>query len=104
MIKPEAYEITLDLDRDRIKSILLEAYRICGETLDTTFTIGAEEFVSKINPYLESNRVSTVVPVSLPSINYPELRIDVNLRKKKIIARLGNRKKQTLLNHYLTIL
>jgi hypothetical protein len=73
MIKIEKYEIALDLDRDRIKSILLEAYKICGETLDTTFTINAEEFVSKINPFLDSNRVSTVVPVSLPSINYPEL-------------------------------
>jgi len=100
----ERYEINIDLDRDRIKSILSEAYKICGEILETNFSITAEGFVSKINPYLDSNRVSTIVPISLPSVNYPELRIDVNLRKKKIIARLGNRKKQALLNHYLTML
>jgi hypothetical protein len=102
MIKPEEYEIALDLDKDRIKSILLETYNICEEILETSFNITLEIFVSKVNIYLESNRVSTPVSIFLPSKNYPELRIDVNLRQRKVIARLGNKKKQVLLNRYLT--
>jgi hypothetical protein len=102
MVKTEKYSINVDLDRDRIKSILLETYNVCGETLETEFNITAEDFASKVNSYLDSNRVSTPVSIFLPSKNYPELRIDVNLRQKKIIARLGNRKKQVLLNRYLT--
>jgi hypothetical protein len=102
MNKSEEYVINLDLDRDRIKSILSETYRICGETLETGFDITSEEFASKTDIYIDSNRISTPVFLNLPSRNYPELRIDVDLRKKKVIARLGNRKKQILLNRYLT--
>ena len=102
MSEPEEYVINLDLDRDRIKTILFETYRICSETLETGFNITSEEFSSKVNIYLDSNRVSTPIFLNLPSRNYPELRIDVNLRRKSVIARLGNRKKQILINRFLT--
>lgn len=102
MIKSEEYNIYLDLDRDRIKHVLLETYKICGEQLETEFNVTSEDFTARINPYLESNRISTPVSINLPSRNYPELRIDVNLRKKSVIARLYNKKRQVLLNRYLT--
>jgi hypothetical protein len=102
VLKAEEYVINLDLDRERLKAVLLETYKICGEALDTEFSITPEEFAAKLNPYLDSNRVSTPVSVYLLSENYPELRIDVNLRMKKVIGRLYNKKKQVLLNRYLT--
>lgn len=98
----EEYKIELDLDRDRIKTILKEAYKICGDTLGVTFNITKDEFVSKINPHLDSNRVAVPVLLGLPSYNYPDMGIEVNIRRKKLIARMSNRKKRILLNRYLT--
>lgn len=102
MNNDEEYKIELDLDRDRIKSILFETYNICKDTLGIEFNTSAEDFVSKINPFLDSNRVSTTVSLNLPSREYPELKIEINLRKKSIIARMSNKKRRILLNRYLT--
>ena len=66
------------------------------------FNVTQDEFVSKIDPYLDSNRVSTVVPIQLPSWKHPELKIEVNLRRRSVFVRMGNRDKQALLNRFLT--
>lgn len=97
-------EPRLGIDRDRIRIILREGYEACQELLATQFDITVDEFVAKIDPHLESNRISTPVQVYLPSKNYPELFIEVDLRRKKLIARMSNKKKQVLLNRYLTVL
>lgn len=98
----ENYKIELDLDRDRIKSILYETYKVCSDTLKTEFIITVDEFVSRINSYLDSNRVCVSVLLNLPSRKYPEMKIEINLRRKKVIARMINRKEKILLNRYLT--
>ena len=98
----ESYKIELDLDRDRIKSILFEVYNVCIDILGVKFFITAEEFVSKISPFLNSNRVSIPVLLNLPCSKYPELNIEVDIRKKKVIARMANKKLRILLNRYLT--
>jgi len=100
---PEEKEV-LDLNRNRIKSVLLEAYKICGEQLGTSFTISAEEFASKANIYLDSNRVTIPVLIDLPSLRYPGIKIELNLRRQKVFARMPYRKKQARLNHYLKVL
>jgi len=97
-------EPLLGIDRNRIKTVLREAYSACQEALGTEFNISEDDFVSKIDPYLECNRISTPVQLSLPSRNYPELIIEVNLRKKGVIARMSNRDKRIFLNRYLTVL
>jgi len=95
-------DIFLDIDRDRIKSILSEAYEHCKLMLSEEFFNTREEFVNKIDPYLDSNRVSVVLTLDLPSRNYPELKIEVDLRRKSVIARMANKKKRVFLNRYLT--
>lgn len=98
-------ETILDLDHDRIKTVLGESYSICKDLLNTEFNISKEKFVSKINPYLESNRISTPVRIGLPTRKYPGLAIEVNLRRKKVFARIPSRKrnhpKQVYINRYL---
>ena len=95
-------KIELDLDRERIKAILKEAYSVSKDILETEFTLTYEEFVSKIKPYLDSNRISSIVSLSLPSRKYPELIIEVNIRRKKLIARMKNDKLRIELNRFLT--
>jgi len=96
------YEIHLDLDRNRIKAVLNETYTVCKDVLGVDFFLTAEEFVGKIDPYLDSNRVSSSVEIRLPSKRYPELKIEVDLRRRGVIARLVNRDTRVLLNRYLT--
>ena len=100
--------IYLDLDRQRIRDVLSETYRIAAEVLETEFNITSEEFASKIEPFLGSNRVSLPVFINLPSRLYPDLKIEVNLRRQKVFARIparkGNHPKQVLLNHHIKVL
>ncbi len=99
----ENYKIELDLDRDRIKSVLSETYSICKDMLEVEFTISEEDFVKKVDIFLDSNRVSTPILLSLPSRKYPELKIEIDPRKKSARARMGLiRKKRIFLNRYLT--
>jgi hypothetical protein len=101
-MQSEKYKIELDLDRDRIKSILSETYSICEDMLGVQFNITIEEFVGKINIFLDSNRVTIPVLLNLPSRQYPELKIEVDPRKKSVRARMAQRKKRIFLNRYLT--
>jgi hypothetical protein len=94
-------KIVLDLDRDRIKTVIREAYKISREFLSTEFQISVDDFVSKINPYLDSNRVTIPVTLYLPSKKYPGMKIEVDLRRKKVFARLHPPSKQATLNHML---
>lgn len=93
--------IVLDLDRDRIRTVILEAYSICRDFLDTEFLITEDQFVSQINPYLDSNRVTTPVQLELPCKKYPGMRLDVDLRRQKVFARLFPKEKQAQLNYML---
>jgi hypothetical protein len=97
-------KLTLDLDRNRIRTVLSETYRICQDYLGVDFNVSAEEFVSMIDPYLDSNRVSIPVTLNLASRKYPTMRIEVNLRRKKVFARLHPPSTQATLNHMLKAL
>jgi hypothetical protein len=70
--------------------------------LDVEFHFTEEVFVSQIDKYLDSNRVTIPVTIALPSDKYPDLHIEVNLRKKSVIARMKNRKKRIYINRFLT--
>jgi len=98
----EKYQIVLDLDRDRIRAIVRESYTAVRDMLSTDPRVTEEAFVASIDPYLNSNRVTNAVTLYLPSKQYPEMRIEVNLRRKSVIARMANRKKQAYVNHFLT--
>jgi hypothetical protein len=95
---------TLDLDRNRIKTILREAYNISRDFLGVEFSITADEFVSKINPYLDSNRVAIPVALELPTKKFPGMRIEVDFKRKKVFARVHPPSKQATLNHMLKAL
>jgi hypothetical protein len=98
----ENHHIFLDLDRDRIRTVLRETYNVGKDILGADFQITVDDFVSKIEPFLDSNRVSTIVLLHLPSRKHPELKIEVNLRKKSVIARMFNKFKRVELNRFLT--
>jgi len=101
-------KINLDFDKNRIKSVLSETYKAASELLDTSFDISSEEFISRIDPYIESNRTSIPVHIDLPSRQFPGLKIEVDLRRAKVFARIPSRSrvhpKQALLNYFLKTL
>ena len=97
-------KFVLDLDRDRIKTVIKEAYNISREFLVTEFSITADEFVSKIEPFIESNRITIPITLDLPTTKYPGMKIEVDLRRKKVFARLHPPSKQATLNHMLKAL
>jgi len=94
-------KFTIDLDRDRIRTVIREAYNISKDFLVTDFSITADQLVSQIDPYLDSNRVTIPVTLLLPNKKYPGMIIEVDLRRKKVFARLHPPSKQATLNHML---
>ena len=99
--REEKYRIVLDLDRDRIKGILREAYKACKDLLSVEFLVGEDEFVSKVDPYLDSNRVSTDIRIPLPCREHREMLVEIDPRAKKVMVRMVNRKLQARLNNFL---
>ena len=100
LLDPE-YKIELDIDRDRIKTIVSEAYVHCKEILGAEFE-PLPGFLQKMEPYLSSNRISTSITLELPSRKCPDLRLEVDIRRKSVFARTHMKSKQVLLNRYLT--
>jgi hypothetical protein len=97
-------KFVLDLDRDRIKTVLREAYVISKDFLQIEFDVSEDQFVAKIDPYLDCNRITIVISLSLPSKKYPLMRIELDPRRKKVFARLHPPSKQATLNHMLKAL
>jgi hypothetical protein len=104
MIRDDIYKIELDLDKNRIRTVLAETYNICKDFLDTEILISGDQFVNQIDPFLNSNRVSIPVQIPLPCKKYPGTLIEVDLRRKKVFARMASSKLQAKLNHFLTVL
>ena len=94
-------KIVLDLNRDRIRTVLSEAYRTIKDYLDVDFLYSQQEFVSKIEPYLQSNRVTIPVALDLPSSRYPGTKVIINLRRQRVSVKIHPPSKQATLNHLL---
>ena len=97
-------KFVLDLDRDRIRTVVREAYKISSDFLVTDFLISADDFVAQLTPYLDSNRVTIPISLDLPSKKYPGMRLDVDFRRRKVFARVHPPSKQATLNHMLKAL
>ncbi len=104
MKKPEEYKIELDLDRDRIRTVLSEAYEICSNFLCITFDVEKDQFVNRIDPFLASNRVSIPIQLDLPNKSYPGMKIEIDLRRRKAKVWMFPKSKQAMLNHMLKAL
>lgn len=94
--------IYLDIDRDRIRTVLGEAYSISKDMLNVEFNESCEDFVKRIEPFLACNRISTIVTLNLPSKKYPAMTLDIDFRRAKIIARNLNKSQRIFINRYLT--
>jgi hypothetical protein len=104
MREPEEYKIELDLDRDRIRTVLSESYEICKSFLCVNFEIERDQFVSRIDPFLASNRVSIPIQLNLPCRNFPGMKIEIDLRRRKSKVWMFPKNKQAILNHMLKAL
>jgi hypothetical protein len=104
MRESEEYKIELDLDRDRIRTVLFESYEICKDFLKIDFDIERDQFVSRIDPFLNSNRVSIPILLDLPNKHYPGMKIEIDLRRRKTRVWMFPKVKQALLNHMLKAL
>lgn len=100
--------VYVDIDRERIRTILLETYNTVRDVLSIDIEISGDDFVQQVSPYLDSHRVSLPVFLDLPNQKYPGMKIEVNLRRAKVFARIPSRRrvhpKQAFLNRYLKAL
>lgn len=100
----EHHRIVLDLDRDRLRTVLREAHRICRDTLGEEPLVPEERFVEKLEPYLASNRVSRLVTLAMPIRGHEETLLELDLRSCSAMVRMANKKTQARLNHLVGLL
>ena len=97
-------KINLDIDKERLREIFIEALRIIKDYSGGSFMAPEERFIEKLDKILDSNLISTEFIISIPLDKIPDLRLRVNPRRKELLCKSSFKKKVARLNHFITIL
>lgn len=97
-------EISLDIDKDRIKEIVSEALRIIKEYSEGNFLVTEESIIEKLNNQLDTNQISTDFYILIPLDKIPDLRIRIDPRRKQILCKSSFKKKVAKLNRFIKVL
>lgn len=96
--------IRVDIDRDRIKEVVSESYRMLQEYTDGDIHISKEEVMSQLERILLSGRISTRFFLNIPSDSMPDMLLRVDPIRRKVLARSKLKKRAAEINHFLKVL
>ncbi len=96
--------ISLDLDRGRLREIVSEAYDHIQTVLNTKIKKTKVSLLSDLETILTSNRVSVPVFFKLGVESSPDMMLRVDLRRREVFAISSFKKKQAKVNQYLKTL
>lgn len=97
-------DISLDLDRNRLREIVGEAYDHILMVLNTKIKKTKISLLSELEAILTSNRVSVPVFFKLGVESAPDMMLRVDLRRREVFAISTFKKKQAKVNQYLKTL
>lgn len=93
--------IYLDLDKERIRNIVGEAYDHVALVLSTKIVKTKISLLSELDAVLLSNRVSVPVFFKLGVEKAPDMVLRVDLRRREVFAMSSFKKKQAKVNQFL---
>jgi len=97
-------KIQVDLDLDRIKTIILEAMRMIHEYLGGEFGRTDEEVLEHVMKVLRTGKVTTKQFVTLGSRKIPDLTLRVDPVRREVLCQSALKKRAAELNHFLSTL
>lgn len=97
-------KIEIDLDKDRIKEIVVEALRIIREDFKENFLRKEEEILKNLEEILKINRISYRFYIFIPTRNIPDLRLRIDPVKRKVLCKSFFKDKAAKLNYLLKVL
>lgn len=97
-------EIRVDIDRDRIREISEEAFRMIFEYLDAQFYCKKEDLIDKVGNILDNERIATTFFIPVGNSKIPDLVLRVNPLKREVLCKSAFKKKVAKLNHFIRIL
>ena len=104
MIREELPQISLDIDRDRLREIVAEALRMMHEYLQEDFGYTDVQILQKLDEVIESGKVSTMFYLPIGSKKIPDLVLRVDPRRRDLLCKSAFKKKVAKLNHLITTL
>lgn len=104
MIRDELPQISVDIDKDRIRDIVAEALRMMREYLQEDFGRTDGQVMADLEAIIGSNRVSTWFFLSIGSTKIPDLVLRVDPVRKEVLCKSGFRKKVAKLNNFIRAL
>jgi hypothetical protein len=96
-------EIKVDIDRDRIREITVEALRMIREYAGQP-PQSDDEILKVLDLNLASGKVSTQVFLQVPVERLPDLVLRVDLRRKEVLCQSRYKKRLYEINHFMRIL
>lgn len=97
-------DISLDLNRERLREIVSEAYDHIILVLNTKVKKTKVSLLSELETIITSNRVSVPVFFKLGVESAPDMMLRVDLRRREVFALSSFKKKQARVNQYLKAL
>lgn len=105
-MEKETPKFNVDIDKDRIQEIVLEAIRIINEYFSKDKPlIDNVAIMSQLRAILSTGRVSTDFYLNLPNPEYSDLILKIDPRRKRILCKSRRfRKKVAKINHFIKAL
>lgn len=92
--------IKLDIDRDRIRSIVDEALRMTEDYLGN-YNRDRKDIMEDLDKFLNINIISTNFFINVGTTSIPDLKFRIDPRRRKILGISRFKKKVAQLNHLL---
>ena len=103
-MREEKTSIRTDINRDRIREIVGEAYDIIVENVGGNFLLTKESVLTHLGRILDTGMVSTQFFLSLGSVKEPDLELRVDPIRREVLCKSGRKRLAAHLNHLISTL
>lgn len=94
----------LDLDRDRLREVVSEAYRMVEEHVGSTMLVGRSDVLGLLEKQLAAGIVAATFVIPMGCERIPDLRLRVDPRRRKVHLLSSQKKRAARMNRFMRIL
>jgi len=82
LIRENELRPVLDIDRDRIREVVIEALRLAHEFVEAKFAVGDDQVLEQLEKYMNCGLSAAVFRIQLGCDRYPDLVIRVDPKRR----------------------
>lgn len=96
--------VVVDVDWDRVRTIVQEATRMIHEYVEGEYTKTSEEIMQQLEKIIATNKITTQFFINVGCKKIPDLLLRVDPVDKKVLCKSLFTKKAAAINHFLRVL